>query len=227
MKKYNFKSHLKLTASILLTIGLFACDNSSSNNKGVTGQTTSPLAIQNANPGTGHIAIVGDSLAAGYRATMDQVKPAGCVKQLPHDQIFDGAIPGLTSEQILKTMATIQNEKPKLIFISSAGNDTMRDHSTPGTYPEAKTLSEMTRIFDIAINTGAVVAYLGLNPPVPYAARLPQVSALATSKGIIVVDGMNGFWTDTSLMADEIHPNDAGYGIMCNRIIQAISSYYP
>lgn len=184
--------------------------------------------IVNQHPGVGHIAVVGDSLAAGFKATDSKVKPAGCLsRNFDHDKMINIAVPGLTSEEITKAVKRILKYNSKLIFISSGGNDTLHDHKNPGSYPEQKTLDEMNAMFDAFLKTGAVVAYLGLNPPAPYSTRLPAITQLALSKGVIVVDGMNGLWKDPLLMADTHHPNNAGYSIMCNKMVNDIQPYYP
>ena len=204
------------TAAILFMLPVLA----------LTEQT--PGAIVNEHPGVGHIAVVGDSLAAGFKATKNEVKPAGCLsRNFDHDKIINIAIPGLTSEQILKAARRILKYNSKLVFISSGGNDTLQDDKKPGSYPKQKTLDEMNLMFDTFLKTGAVVAYLGLNPPAPYPIRLPEITQMALSKGIIVVDGMNGLWENPQLMSDHVHPNNAGYAIMCNRIVSSIQSYYP
>jgi hypothetical protein len=78
-----------------------------------------------------------------------------------------------------------------------------------------------------ACRASAVVVYLGLNPPFTGGERMPQISQLARSKGVIVVDGMNGFWGNTNLMSDKIHPNNLGYSILCDRVLTALKGYYP
>ena len=184
--------------------------------------------ITNEHPGVGHIAVVGDSLAAGYKATNSKVKPAGCLsRNFKHNKMINIAIPGLNSEQILRAARKILKYNAKLVFISSGGNDTMQDDKNPGSYPKQKTLDEMNVMFDAFLKTGAVVAYLGLNPPAPYPIRLPEITQLALSKGVIVVDGMNGLWGDPQFMADRIHPNNDGYAVMCSKIVSSIQSYYP
>jgi lysophospholipase L1-like esterase len=212
---------------LLVTLAaLTSCSGSSSGNgSGPIKQNSGE--IQNANPGAGFISVMGDSLAYGTGATDDNVKPAGCLAQLPNTGIKVTAVPGYTSTRIYDTLTQTFAPNPKLIFVSSGGNDTMIDENHPGEYPESKTLMEMTALFDRLIEQNNVVAYLALNPPVPYSTRLPKISELAKSKGVIVIDGMNELWTDPTMMADQIHPNNAGYAIMCNRILSAITPYYP
>ena len=184
--------------------------------------------VTNAHPGVGKILVVGDSLAAGYKATDNNVKPAGCLaKYFDHSHLINVAVPGLTSDQILRGVKHVTYQKPKLIFVSSGGNDTLHDNKTPGSYPAQKTFDEMNVMFDDLLKTGAVVVYLGLNPPAPYAVRLPEIWPIAYGKGVIVVDGMDGLWENPLLMSDKYHPNNLGYSIMCDRIVAATRPYYP
>ncbi len=184
--------------------------------------------VMNEHPGIGKILVVGDSLAAGFKATDDQVKPAGCLERnFDHSKMINAAVPGLTSSQILKAVNKVKSQKPKLVFVSSGGNDTLKDDKNPGSYPVQKTMNEMNVMFDELLKTGAVVAYLGLNPPAPYPIRLPEITVLALSKGVIVIDGMDGLWENPLLMADRVHPNNLGYAIMCNRMVNGILPYYP
>lgn len=84
----------------------------------------------------------------------------------------------------------------------------------------------MTKLFDRLLATGALVVYLGLNPPYAGAERLPAITEIAKSKGVLVVDGMAGFW-NTQLMGDEFHPTTEGYRQMCQRIVEAVRGHYP
>lgn len=189
----------------------------------------SQASITNTNPGKGLIRIFGDSLAAG-RGTKDKtVQPLGCLQQLDSTNVISDAVSGFRSNQVLLAWkaSTKLNKNVKLIFISSGGNDVRSDEKKPGSYPKEKTFTELNTLFDEALKTGAVVAYLGLNPPVVFAERLPMISEIAQKKGIIVIDGMRNFWGDQNFMNDKLHPNTAGYTIMCERMLKAIKPYYP
>jgi lysophospholipase L1-like esterase len=181
--------------------------------------------ITNANPGVGPIAVVGDSLARGAGATDAELAPAGCFRNNFPGEVHALGVDGRTSEGVLANLNQATDKKPKLVFVSSGGNDAINDYYF-GNYPEQKTMEQMNEIFDRLLATGAVVAYLGLNPPYPQAVRLPKISDLAKTKGVIVVDGMNGMW-GTDQMADEFHPNDKGYTEMCRRIVEAVRGHYP
>ena len=49
-----------------------------------------------------------------------------------------------------------------------------------------------------------------------------QIPSIAASKGAILVDMHAAFGTDTSLMSDGLHPNDAGYQLMAEVLFNAI-----
>jgi lysophospholipase L1-like esterase len=208
--------HLLLTVAAVFIFS--ACSNS---------DTTGNPPIRNAKPGVGSLSVLGDSLAAGYGATDPAVRPAACIAHGLDTTVQDFSVAGLTSSQILMKADQVQASAPKVIFVSSGGNDAIMETNLPGSYPAAKTLSEMDSLFERLLNTGAVVVYLGLNPPFTGGERMPQISQLARSKGVIVVDGMNGFWGNTNLMSDKIHPNNLGYSILCDRVLTALKGYYP
>ena len=181
--------------------------------------------VLNSNPGVGVIAVAGDSLARGRGATNPDNRTPGCFRQNFPGQVESFGVDGRTSYQLLGDLSEVEAVQPKLIFVSSGGNDAIKDFWF-GFYPEERTLREMDEIFDRLLATGAVVVYLGLNPPQKAAARLPKISALAASKGVLVVDGMQGLW-GTDFMRDQFHPNDQGYQKMCARIVEALQPYYP
>lgn len=183
--------------------------------------------VRNAKPGAGLLAVMGDSLAAGHGTNNPAQKPANCIARGINTTSQDFSVSGSTSSEILIKADQVQVSNPKVIFVSSGGNDAIYDKGQPGVYPVAKTMSEMNSLFERLLNTGAVVVYLGLHPPFAGGERLPQIADLARSKGVIVVDGMNGFWNNPNLMSDQIHPNDLGYAIMCDRIVTALKGFYP
>lgn len=215
-----------LSLAIVLT-STMACSGSSggAGGGGSGGKGAAATAVKNANPGNGTIGVIGDSLAAGTGATDANLTPAGCLRGLG-DPVVDEADMGLTSAEVLTNVDSIVRQKPKMVFISAGGNDAMIDMQSPGRYPEAKSTQALDALFDRLLTAKIMVVYLGLNPPIA-SDRMKRMSELAQSKGVLVVDGMNGLWSDPSAMSDSVHPNDRGYKIMCDRIKAAIKGYYP
>lgn len=209
-----------LFVSLAAALWVAACSN---------GSSPSPAnpPIRNAKPGAGLLAVMGDSLAAGYGTNNPEQKPANCIGRGINTVSKDYSVSGSTSSEVLIKADQVQMSQPKVIFVSSGGNDAIYNKGQPGIYPVDKTMSEMSSLFERLLNTGAVVVYLEIHPPFAGGERLPQIANLARSKGVIVVDGMNGFWNNPNLMSDQIHPNDLGYAIMCDRIVTALKGYYP
>lgn len=208
----------------LLITFLFAAGGCTVHSNSVDGQYP---PIRNSKPGAGTIAILGDSLAAGYGANDMHNTPAQCLAGKFKNRLSDFAVNGLTSSDTLTRVDAVAGVAPHLVFVSAGGNDVLSQRSRPGSYGAEKTLREMGEIFDRLLATGSVVAYLGLQPPYTGTERLLQISEMARQKGVIVVDGMAGFWGKNEFMFDPIHPNDKGYEIMCSRILQAVEGYYP
>jgi lysophospholipase L1-like esterase len=183
--------------------------------------------VKNAHPGSGNISVAGDSLAAGYGATDYAVTPSGCLSAHFSSPVQNIAMAGTTSGDLETRLAAILANNSKLIFISSGGNDAVFTAYNILNIPVDETLGNMGRIFDSLIQTGALVVYLGLNPPMKGGERMPLITDLAISKGVLVVDAMDGFWGHTEWMHDVLHPNQAGYVLVCDRLVAAIKPYYP
>ena len=184
---------------------------------------------QTATPITGTIHVMGDSLAYGTGAPSSALSPANCLKKgFPQSEVINEAVPGTKSDKFLKGLADWKpSANAQMIFVSMAGNDVIGNLLSPGSFPEQNTLLNMNQIFDTLLQPGLVVVYLGLAPPRPDSDRLPLVSIMAESKGIIVVDGMDGLWNKPQFMSDLVHPNSKGYVIMCDKILQALQEYVP
>ena len=156
--------------------------------------------------------------------------PKNCLQANIPGTYFNFADNGATSEDLKNKLDVIVKGETKMYFVSVGGNDVL--YTLAGLdYPEQKTLDDMNIIFDRLLSTNSLVVYLSLNPPPqpPYekTERLPKITALAQSKGILVVDGMNGLWADPLYMTDEVHPNDLGYEKMCGAIVSTVRPHYP
>lgn len=180
-------------------------------------------------PITGTIHVMGDSLAFGTGAPSTALSPANCLKKgFPQSEVINEAVPGTKSDKFLKTLTSwVPTANSQMVFVSMGGNDVISNVLKPGAFSEQQTLLNMNQIFDFLQQPGFVVVYLGLDPPRPDSDRLPLISLMAQSKGVIVVDGMNGLWNKLQYMSDPVHPNTKGYGLMCDKILQALQEYVP
>lgn len=217
--------NFKIIFALILTLSITAC--SDDDNSGIPGSAPQGTQdnVKNAKPGLGHIAVLGDSLAFGTGSQSQNDVPTTCFAKAYGQVVSQHAVPGLTTDEILQKVPEALFTNPKMIFVSSGGNDAIENYYDSGSYPETETLDGSALLFDQLLNSGALVVYLSLNPPLPGGERLKKVSDLARQKGVLVVDAMAGLWNNPQYMADQFHPNDEGYRIMCERLIAAITPY--
>lgn len=73
---------------------------------------------------------------------------------------------------------------------------------------------------------GAMVVLAGLRILSPIGGLEGRYSGLARRTGSLFVPNiMGGIMLDHALMSDQIHPNDAGYKIITERIFTALKPY--
>jgi lysophospholipase L1-like esterase len=209
--------------SVLLILSMTAC-SSSDDGGGAAGPK-----ITNSKPGAGRIYVMGDSLAYGTGSVDLVFTPSACLEnEFTGATVSNYAIPGFKTDELVDNVPYYLGQSPKLAFISTGGNDALSEYYQPGSYPADKSVRELKRIILQFQTAGAVVVYLAINPPYDPAAskRLQDMAKVARENGAIVVDGMAGLWK-TAKMSDDFHPNDDGYEVMCDRILQAVSAHYP
>lgn len=179
------------------------------------GSTTKPIGSEQ-----GAI-LFGDSLAVGFGAKKESVKPASCLQALTGKTSAVKAVSGSTTYQILQQIKGQSLSPYSLIFISAGGNDVIADRYGNG-YSEEESVARFQDIIVELKDVKVPVVYLALNPPYSGTARLGKLSKLATAAGWKVVDGMSGFWGQKEYMSDQIHPNDNGYHILCKRLTEEL-----
>lgn len=191
-------------------------------------QPTDPKKIRNAKPDRGPIVVLGDGLAFGHGADPKSLNtPSACIAGRTSNTVTTLAHDGETSDVVAKSVDKAVAMKAKIVFISAGIDDMLLNRVQPGSYPNQQTLSELGAQFDKLLESGALVVYLGLNPQTYLSERLPMAWDMANQKGVLVIDGMGGLWKDPSLMADDLHPNEKGYSVMCLRIISALKDHLP
>ncbi len=220
----------KVYGLILLSIFSFGCsggNGSSSNGGGLLKPTLLPTkAVQNPNPGAGLVVVYGDSLAVGQGAKDPANTIQNCVGRnfgVATDVLAQG---GATTDDGLAHIDDLLALKPRVVVISLAGNDVLTVMAG-GVFPDTKTFSNLRSIYRKLIANNVMVVQLGLNPPIAGAERLPAIKALAESEGALYVpDILEGLWTDPTMMTDRVHPNDAGYQKVCQRVTNSLLPYY-
>lgn len=187
------------------------------------------VEIKNPKPRNGKstVAVVGDSLAVGTGAQNPASTIEQCLRrEMKLSNVFTVAQDGLTTRQTSDLFSSLAEVKPRVVVLSLGGNDVLLAAAGQA-FPEEETLENLRKFYRQLTDKGVLVVQLGLNPPTPEAARLPKIAAVAAAEGVVYVpDILQGLWKDSRYMTDPIHPNDAGYAKVCERVVAAMKPLY-
>jgi acyl-CoA thioesterase I len=127
--------------------------------------------------------------------------------------IVNSGRPGETTASALTRLDTIVARDADIVIVFLGGNDVLQG------VPTQQSVSNITTIVQRIRAGGAAVVLVGLGngPPLdPFNGALPGLASQTSS--ILVPAVLEGIVGVPSLMADVIHPNNAGHAIMADRI---------
>ncbi len=154
----------------------------------------------------------GDSLIEGVGATPGNDLVSQLSKKIG-EPIINLGVAGNTTEQGLARVDRIAEYKPKVVIVLLGGNDFLRK------VPKAETFKNLDAIITKIQSLGAVVMLLGIQGGVLGDPYENEFENLAKAKGTVYVSNvLEGLIGDTRYMADAVHPNDAGYAKIVERI---------
>lgn len=173
-------------------------------------------AITNYPPKGDTILVFGDSLVSGVGASEGKsfVSLLGVSLKRP---ILNLGVPGDTTQSGLTRIGESLELKPDIVLILLGGNDALKN------IPKEKTERNLISIVEKFQAGGAVVVVLGVRGGLfgdPYDGMYKRVAKDTGS--LLVSDVLDGLFGDRRYMSDAIHPNDAGYERIANRIIPII-----
>jgi acyl-CoA thioesterase I len=131
--------------------------------------------------------------------------------------IVNSGRPGETTASALTRLDTIVARDADIVIVFLGGNDVLQG------VPTQQSVSNITTIVQRIRAGGAAVVLVGLGngPPLdPFNGALPGLASQTSS--ILVPAVLEGIFGVPSLMADAIHPNNAGHAIMADRIEPAL-----
>jgi acyl-CoA thioesterase I len=170
-------------------------------------------------PVTGEgVLILGDSLAYGTGS-----ESGGFVRMVSASvgvPIANYGVPGDTTAQALARVPAIlsRHPRPAVVMIILGGNDYLRD------VPEEQTFGNLRKIVTSFQEAGAAVMILGVRGGVLRDGFESEFEDLARETGsVLVTDILDGVFGNPRLMADAVHPNDAGYAVIAERIAPVLS----
>ena len=168
-----------------------------------------------ANPNTA-IVCFGDSLTRGHGASPGMDYPAQ-LGALLGAQVINAGQDGDTTASALKRLDDVLGEAPRLVIVGLGGNDILQKR------PKSETMADLDTIVRTIVNSGAMVvlvhAKFGLFDD-PYRDGIDEIAA--RHGAAVAYDVLADILARPSRMSDQIHPNDAGYALMAERIHEVV-----
>lgn len=127
--------------------------------------------------------------------------------------IINLGVPGNTTEDGVARLSTLDRYNPKIVILLLGGNDRLRN------VPRETTFSNLERIIENLHQRGAIVLLLGIRGSILNDQYRDKFDRLHEKyKTAYVPDVLEGLFGTREFMADQIHPNDAGYARIAERI---------
>lgn len=162
---------------------------------------------------TGPVVILGDSLAAGV-GSASKAGFVGLLSERLGLEIVNRGVPGNTTAQGLARLdKDVLELDPALAIVELGGNDALQKVELDTTFSNLGTIIDRLHAREIP------VLLLGVRGGVfsdKFAARFED---LASEKKVAFVPNiLEGILTSPALKDDSIHPNDAGYAVVADRV---------
>ena len=163
---------------------------------------------------TGGLVIAfGDSLIEGDGASPGQDLPSLLSAHIGIPIVNAGIGGDTTATALARLDRDVLGKKPRLVIILLGGNDALRR------VPEEETRANLRAIIAGIQGVGAKVLLLGIRGGILHDKYETMFDALAREmKSVYVSDMFRGIFGHPKLMTDPIHPNDAGYAMIADRI---------
>jgi acyl-CoA thioesterase-1 len=158
----------------------------------------------------------GDSLTAGFGTTGNGDYVSLLSNRTGIPIINAGRIGDTTADALGRIDSAVLDRGPDIVIVLLGGNDLLQG------VPVQQRISNITTIVQQIRADGTVVILVGVgSPPIdPFDGALAGIASQTSSSYVpAILDGIFGV---PGLMADAIHPNNAGHAIMADRIEPAL-----
>jgi acyl-CoA thioesterase-1 len=161
----------------------------------------------------------GDSLTAGTGAAPNEAYPAALGRRLGLE-ILNLGIPGSTTADGLDRLAEALQPQPRVVLLCLGGNDSLQRQ------PGAQTFANLATIIDQFQQGGTFVVLVGVRSASVLDQHRRPFARLAREKRVLFVpDILDGVLGNARLMADTLHPNEAGYDHIAARLAKVLEPY--
>ncbi len=171
-------------------------------------------AVRNLSPRPGPIVVLGDSLAAGVGSKGQKGGFVAILSQRLGVEIVNRGVSGDSTADGLKRLdADVLALKPALVILELGGNDFLRRMDPDRTFANLEALIRRSQ------DSGAAVLVLGVRGGLLRNRGQNRFREVAErNQAAYVPDLLEGIFAHPALMADAIHPNDAGHQQIARRL---------
>ncbi len=168
-------------------------------------------------PGEGKtIVAFGDSLTEGVGSTEGNDFVSLLSKQID-TPILNLGVSGDTSAKGLARVDKVIAQDPKVVILLLGGNDFLRR------IPKEETFKNIDAIVEKIQNSGAIVILLGIKGGVLSDEYEAYFEKIAKNRGTFYISNvLDGLLGHKEYMSDAIHPNDAGYKKIAERVLPVL-----
>ncbi len=159
----------------------------------------------------------GDSLTQGVGATPGNDYPSRLARALGRE-VINAGVAGETSEDDLRRLERdVLSKDPRLVIVAFGGNDFLQR------LPWERTCSNIDRMVERIQARGAMVVVAGVRSGLLGNAAKKEYRRIAKARrAALVPDLLEDVFGRPSRMADAVHPNDAGYAVMAERMAKTV-----
>src|SRR3989338_8290322 len=171
-------------------------------------------------PGSRVVAL-GDSLTAGAGVAPEQAWPELLAEQTGW-VVING---GVSGGALRRLPALLEKHDPVLVLVALGGNDMLRH------VPQAETIANLGRIFDMIRAQGAKPVLLATPKPSVAGAVFQNLSAADFYRQVadeqqvpMIEDAIADVLSNPQMKGDPLHPNAAGHAQLSQNIFDALKS---
>ena len=164
------------------------------------------------------IVAFGDSLIVGVGASESSSSFISLLSRRIGKPIINLGVSGNTTSDALSRIDELDKYNPKVVVVLLGGNDHLQR------VPIAETFSNLTKIIKNIQDRGAIVLLLGVRGNLLGDKFKPEFEQLSDEyETAYVEDVLSGLFGNSTYMSDAVHPNDAGYQKIADRVYPILS----
>lgn len=175
---------------------------------------------RNSKPTGADIICFGDSLTSGFGASPGMDYPSQLERIIGRPMINAGVEGDTTAGALTRLNKDVLSNSPRIVLITLGGNDLMSGVNEEVFSNNLRTIIEMIQ------DRGALVIVGGIELPYWGEEFWEAYNQVCQETGAVLINNiLQGIIDKPELMADLIHPNDAGYTIIAQRFYKALKPY--